>query len=298
MSWKFWLGCGLLLLLSGCGGNTKPPVVENPYEQQMQELTSNGVLAMRRESWVAAEHSFTRALQAAQLTADPVLIAHAWYNLGMAYVAEGRLREGDEALLHAEGLASRHHLSDEYERARLNRALLAVKQGHKAWQPPPLPRQMPVDVHLAAARLAGLQGRMDTASEEYQLVLRSADKHSAAGLRYRAEAHLGLARLALKQHQPLEAMKRSEQALEVCRQVGVPRLTAQALMLKAGLTNDPTVRLDSLERVRGIYHALRDVAGERKALLALLDIAVENGNEAAEKKLRDALTVLGEKENP
>ena len=79
----------VVLLLASCGGRTQAPVIENPYAVQMQELTSNGVLAMQRERWVAAEHSFVRALQAAELTADPALIAHAWYNLGMAYAERG-----------------------------------------------------------------------------------------------------------------------------------------------------------------------------------------------------------------
>lgn len=285
-----------LLLLTACGGGSREPTVENPYESLMQELTSNGVLAMQRERWEAAEHSFVRALQAAQLTADPALIAHAWYNLGIAYMAEGRMKEADQALHQAEGLAKRHQLPAEYERARLNRALLAARQGKPAWKPAAFSRKMPVDIHLAAARLADLQQRNGVAEEEYQLVLSEADGKSAGGLRYRAQAEMGLALLALRQGQRDVARQHGEKALQYCRKVGVPRLAAHALMLQADLAESSAERQDKLERARGIYQALNDRENERKALTALLQMAVKAGNGAAEKQLRQAISNLANKE--
>ncbi len=295
MKRRWLLFCATLWLLAACGGRAQAPVVENPYEGLMQELTTNGVLAMQRERWVAAEHSFVRALQAAQLTADPALIAHAWYNLGMAYVAQGRLGEGDKALQQAEGVARRHQLSGEYERARLNRALLAARQGQAAWQPAPFSRRMPIDIHLAAARLADLQGRSAVTEEEYGQVLSLADETSASGLRYRAEAHLGLALLALARKEPEGARRHVALTLEACRQAGAPRLAAHALMLQADLASNPGERQDSLERARGIYHALEDYAHERKVMRRLLAMAVEAGQADAERQLREALGKLDEK---
>jgi len=294
-----WRGAlwGLLLLLAACGGRSQPLQVENPYAEQMAELTSNGVLAIQRERWDAAEHSFARALQAARLTGDPALITHAWYNLGMAYVAQGRLQEADGALQQAEGLAQRHQLQIEYERARLNRDLLSARQGKKARQPELYSRKMPVDIHLVSARLADLQGRLEMAGEEYKLVLSLTDK-SRTGLRYRAEAHMGLALLMLRQNDRQAARDHCEKALKICRDVGLPRLAANALMLQARLADQPLVRQDSLERASGMYHALEDVEGERKALQALLQMAVEAGNAVAEKRLRAALAALGEGKKP
>lgn len=295
MRWRLGSICLLSLLLTACGGRTQAPVIENPYVIQMEELTDNGVVAMRRERWTAAEHSFTRALQAAQLAADPALIAHAWYNLAMAYAAQGRLEEADGALQQAEAQATRHHLPVELARARLNRALLAERGGRKGWRPESFSRHMPVDIHMAAARLADLQGRYATAKDEYRLVLALAGKGSAA-MRYRAEAHLGLALLALQQKDQKEALAQSDQSLSLCRQVGAPRLAAHALMLRADLVSAPAEREDSLERARNIYHVLGDTDGERKALTALLAMAVKAGNPAAEKELRAALSALGKKE--
>lgn len=296
MRLRFLAGWLLLLGLAACGGRTQAPVIENPYEGLMQELTTNGVLAMQRERWVAAEHAFVRALQAAQLTADPTLIAHAWYNLGMAYVAQGRLQEGDRALLQAEGMARRHQITREYERARLNRALLAARRGESTWQPATFSRQQPVDIHLAAARLADLQGRLATAEEEYGLVLSLADAKRASGLRYRAEAHMGLALLAQARNERDEARRHVDAALELCRQAGVPRVAAHALMLRAELAESAAERQDSLERARGVYHALEDYGNERKVLEQLLAMATDAGRADAERQLREALNALNEKQ--
>jgi len=290
----------LLLLQASCGGGSGSSggsgkaVVENPYREKMKELSRNGVAAMQKERWAIAEKSFDRALQAAQLSNDPALIARAWYNLGMLHVSSGALKRGESALESGMAIANQHGLTVSQMRSRVALALLHQNRGDSAWQPEALSSSMPIDVHLSAARLAQLQGRYGIAHQEYGFVLRAgSDKRS--GMLYRAEAHMGLALIAEEQQDHQEAKKEAATVLKMSREIGAPRLAAHALFLTAMLTQEASAKSDSLKDALAIYRALKDLQGQSDTLHQLMHIAEQGSNTAELGRLQRELDRIGEK---
>jgi len=284
----------VLLLLAGCGGSSGKVAVDNPYTEKMKELSRNGVAAMQKERWAIAEKSFDRALQAAQLSNEPALIARAWYNLGMLHVSSGALKRGESALEKAMAVAKQHELVVSQMRSRVALALLHQKRGEKAWQPESLPSSMPIDLHLSAARLAQLQKRYGVAHQEYGFVLRTGGD-DRAGMLYRAEAHMGLALIAEEQGDQEAAKNEAASVLTMSRKIGAPRLAAHALFLTAALTRDEAKKLDSLEDALAIYRALNDLQGQSDTLHQLMHLAEKRGDAAELEDLQRQLDRVGEK---
>ncbi len=285
----------ILLLLAGCGGGSSgKTVVENPYAEKMKELSRNGVAAMQRERWTIAEKSFDRALQAAQLSNDPALIARAWYNLGMLHVSSGALKRGESALEMSMAVANQHGHSVSLMRSRVALALLHQKRGESAWQPESLPSSMPIDLHLSAARLAQLQGRYGVARQEYRFVLNSGSD-DRSGMLYRAEAHMGLALIAEEQQDHQTAKKEAASVLKMSREIGAPRLAAHALYLTAMLTQEISAKSDSLKDALAIYRALMDLQGQSDTLHQLMHLAEQGGDAAEQGRLQKELNLVGEK---
>ncbi|MDT8376635.1 MAG: hypothetical protein RQ867_07860 [Mariprofundaceae bacterium] len=288
-----WPAVVLLLLLTACGGGGNQVIIENPYAEKMKELSRNGVAAMQKERWEIAESSFDRALQAAQLANDPVLIARAWYNLGMLHVASGELMRGEAALKRAQSVAIQHGLTVSQLRSRIALALLYQKRGDEAWQPEALPSTMPVDLHLSAARLAQLQGRYGVARQEYDFVLSKAGD-ARPGLLYKADAHMGLALMAEQQQDHETASREAESVLQISRKIGAPRQAAHALFLKATLTQNVAEKRDSLQDALAIYRALKDLHGQSDTLHQLMHLAEHEGNGAELERLQGELEQTGE----
>lgn len=270
----------ILLLLSGCGGGSRQPEpVTNPYVDRVQTLHASGVAMLQRERWIAAEKTFGRALVAAQLADDSALIARSWYNLGVVHAARGSRQKAEEAFMHAMAIAERHGHRVTYMRARFGLAMSRSRAGEEAWMPSALAGKWPADVHLAAARMAQYQGRTDVAGEEYRRAAERSNRKTRAGLTYRAQAHMGLAMLAHAAGDDGSARRETEQVLQLCRQVGAPRLAAHALLLFAELDGDIAARRDSLERALSIYRALQDEKGQRESLEALIALARDAGED-------------------
>ncbi len=166
------------------------------------------------------------------------------------------------------------------------------RAGEAAWTPSALAGKWPADVHLAAARLAQYQGRNDVAGEEYRRAADRSNRKTRAGLTYRAQAHMGLAMLAHAAGNNNAARKETEQALQLCRQVGAPRLAAHALLLSSELDGDAAARRDSLERALSIYRALQDERGQRESLEALIALARDAGEDERAARWQQQLDKL------
>jgi len=270
-------------LLAACGGgprNTVDEAVRNPYVKRAKTLTDAGVSAMQRERWDYARNVFERALKAAQLTDDPRLVAKEWYNLGTAHAALGRYQKALRDFSEAQAVAERANDPVITIRARLARALLPGQIND--WQPDVFTTKYPVDVHLAAARLAQKQARQDVAKQEYNFVLKKSG-NSRLGLLYRAKAHLGMALLA-REGQDMESAKQEvEEALGLLREVGSPRLIAHALLFYGKLELAADDRRGSLQRALVIYQTLEDIRGQRDCLTTLAEIESHAGNVEAAK---------------
>jgi len=257
----------LSVLLSACGGGhkTSAPVVENIYVQHMKDFTHVGVEAMHQERWASAEHAFERALQMSKLANAPAKITAAWYNLAMAYKAEGQADKAATALQKVLMLAQRHAFSADEKRAELQLALLHLGRGETIEDMQPLPFNLPADIYLMAAKLAYLQHQILQSKQSYkQAILVAGNKRS--GLLLRAKALMGLSLLAKEQGDALEAKEQVLKVLQLCEQVGAPRLSADASLLLAGLESGVSMqeRLDYVERARDIYLILHDEEGELK----------------------------------
>ncbi len=285
-AWRPWIAAVLVLLATGCAARQAvKETVENPYARQARVLTDAGLEAMRRERWDYAAGMFARALKAARLTADVRLAARAWYNLGAAHAAMGNNGEAAGDFRQARELAL--EVGDAAHALR-SRLALALLPGADDWRAGKLPAGLPADVHLAAGRLAERHGDMDTAIEEYARALHQAGR-ARAGLRYRGEARLGLARLALAAGRGRQASRHARAAIGLFQKVGAPRLIAHALLLDARASVEPTHSLRQARRAWLIYQALEDMRGQRDALRLLAMRAGQMGNAEAARRWRARL---------
>jgi len=266
----------LSVLLSACGGEhkTSAPVVENIYVQHMKDFTHVGVEAMHQERWASAEHAFERALQFSKLANAPAKIAAAWYNLAMAYKAEGQDGKAEQALQKVLLLAQYHGFLALEKRAELQLGLLHIGQGEAVEDMSALPANLPTDVYLMAAKLAYLQHQTLQSEQAYmQAILVAGNNRS--GLSLQAKALMGLSLLAREKGDQETAKVQALKVLKLCEQVGAPRLSANASLLLAGLESEVSVqeRLDYAERARDIYLILQDKVGELKAQKILKEMA-------------------------
>jgi len=265
----------LSVLLSTCGGGhkTSAPVIENTYMQHMKDFTHVGVEAMHQERWASAQHAFERALQMSKLANVPAKMTAAWYNLSMAYKAERQDDKAEMALQKMLSLAQHHGFPAHEKRAELQLALLHIGQGKTVEDVQPLPSNLPADVYLMAAKLAYLQHQILQSEQAYMQAI-SVVGNNRSGLLLQAKALMGLSLLANEKGDALVAKERALKVLQLCRQVGAPRLSANASLLLAGLGSEVSMqeRLDYAQRARDIYFILQDEAGELKAQQRLKEL--------------------------
>jgi len=267
-----FLFMSLSVFVVACGGGHKAsePIVKNLYMQHMEDFTHVGVEAMHQERWASAEHAFERALQMAKLANDPVKVTSAWYNLSMAYKAGKQAGKAEAALQKVFHLAKTHSFSAYKSRAELQLALLLIEQGKTVKSKPTLAFNSPADVYLMAAKLAYLQHRVGQAEQAYVKVIEISGGNRS-GLLLQANATMGLGLLAKGKNQDVVAKEQALKVLKLCKQVGAPRLSADASLLLAGLAHEVSIqeRLDYAERARDIYFILQDDSGEMKAKMLL-----------------------------
>jgi len=281
-----------VLMLASCGGSGQKNIVDNPYAERMKELSRNGVVAMQRERWLPAQNLFDRALQAAQLANDPVLIAQAWYNLGSLHLSSGSDDKGEAALRQAAEVAGEHRLEVILLRTQIALALIDQKRGiNNSWKPDTISASMPLDIHLSFARLAQLQGRYEVSLRAYDFVLNRRDTDRTS-LLYKINAHMGIALVAEQQKKYTDALQEVEKVLALSREVGAPRLAAHALMLKAKLVESDSAQEDSLEDALAIYQVLEDRRGQKNALIQLIPIEERQGNVSQVEVMRLQLQAL------
>ncbi|MBL4759983.1 MAG: hypothetical protein JKY80_03905 [Mariprofundaceae bacterium] len=258
----------LSMFVSACGGGhkTSAPVVENIYVQHMKDFTHVGVEAMHQERWASAEHAFERALQMAKLVNDPIRVTSAWYNLSMAYKAGKHGDKAEIALRKVLHLAKTHGFPAYESRAQLQLALLHIGQGKAMEGMRSLADNLPVDVYLMAAKLAYMQRQMEQAEKAYIQVVAMSGKNRS-GLLLQAKAMMGLGLLNKEKANGLAAKGYALKVLKLCKQVGAPRLSADASLLLAGLAHEVSIqkRLDYAERAKDIYIILQDEKGAEKA---------------------------------
>lgn len=281
----------VVLMLAACGGSGQKNLVENPYAERMKELSRNGVVAMQRERWLPAQNLFERALQAAQLSNHPLLIAQAWYNLGTLHLSSGNDVKGEAALKKAAAVAEQYSLKLVSLRAQIALALIDQKRGIVEWQPDAIPSSVPLDIHLSFARLAQLQGRYEVSGKAYETVLSRKDSDRSS-LLYMTEAHMGLALLAEQQQDHTTALNEIDKVLVMSRKIGAPREAAHALMLNARLEKSESAKEDSLENALAIYKALEDHKGEKEALDQLMALAEKRGDSDQVQSLQEQLDTL------
>ncbi len=257
--------------LAGCGASyhVADEGVQNPYVKKANTLAEAGISAMQAERWAYAQNVFIRALKAAQLTDNPQLVAKQWYNLGAAHVAIGNHQEALHDFHEAQFIAERSGDSGMRIRTRLARALLPGQA--PLFTPDMLAAKYPIDIHLAAARLAQKQQRDEVAAQEYHFVVKKSGK-SRLGLLYQAQAHLGLAMLARKQQNIASAKREVRASLDLFRQAGAPRFIAYALLFYGKLEIPINDRRESLQRACVIYQALENMRGKQACLAALAAI--------------------------
>jgi len=247
----------LLLLLSACAPRqvvVEEPVT-NPWTVRAESLAHSGVDAMGREQWDRARMLFERSLQAATLAGDERLVALAWYNIGRARASAGDDSAASQAFQQAIGQAEGAGDAVNSRRASLALALLsdtATPKGDDTMLD--VPAVYPIDIHLAAARLAALRGYDARARAAYERVLDMAGKDRAGRL-YAARAHLGLAELERVDNAPA-AQQQLARVMDILHRAGQPRLMLQALMLVAELEDDPARRLQWQQRAERLRSAL------------------------------------------
>lgn len=287
---KRWIIIALTVLLAGCGGSKHVEEVANPYAEHMRELSRNGIIAMQRERLDIAKRSFERALKAAKLANDRMLIAQAWYNLGVVHSATESYVEAEHALHQADREASGIGSEVMVMRTRLALALAHQKQGKDAWRPDSISSSLPVDVQLSAARLFQLQGNDALAVDLYERV---ASKRATGrqDMVYQAEAYMGLAMLADVRKDSAEVGRQTAKVLEIARDIGIPRLAAHAYLLKAGY-GSPAQNEDAYRRSADLYRALDDAPGLKKALLGQLQLAKDRGDQTQMELLKRQLEEL------
>jgi tetratricopeptide (TPR) repeat protein len=247
-----------------------PPQVTNPYQARAEGLARSGVAALDRGQWKTAQTMFAKSLQAATLADDGRMIALAWYNLGRARAGGGDLPGARAAYQQSRRQAEKVQDAVNRQRAALALALLEhgmPREGQGDVQEDALlvvPASFPVDVHLAAARLAWLRGKSDLARKAYSRVLAMAGP-GRYGRIYAARAHLGLARLIAAesgQDAITAARRHLDQAIELIHRAGEPRLMLQALQLAADMEPDPALRQAWQQRAAAVRKALHEARSE------------------------------------
>lgn len=266
----------LSVLLSACGGGhkTSVPIVENIYVQHMKDFTHAGVEAMHQERWASAVHAFERALQLSKLANAPAKITAAWYNLAMAYKAEGQDGKAEQALQKVLLLAQHHGFLALEKRAELQLALLRIAQGKVVVNMQGLASNLPADIYLMSAKLAHLQHQTLQSEQAYMQAILAAG-NNRSGLSLQAKALMGLSLLAREKGDQKTAKVQALKVLKLCERVGAPRLSANASLLLAGLKGEVSEqeRLDYAERARDIYLILQDKVGELKVQNILKEMA-------------------------
>lgn len=280
--------CMALLLLGGCGGRHVNRV-ENLYAVKAVEFNRDGVEAMRYERWSAAERAFSRSLRAAQLADETEMVVHAWYNLAAVRAAQNK-PEAEAAYTEAMALAGRYDMPEMRMRARLSLSLWQLGRGQQV-EPVDVSGRWPVDIYLMGGRLAQKLNDPAAAQAAYQSAIRHAGR-DAAGLKMQAEAHMGLALQARDAGDVGAIRVETAKALELCRRVGAPRLTANLLLLRASVPGVAAERGDEVERAFGIYEALNDIEGQRQSLNVWLELARAGGKTALAESLEVRLKAL------
>ncbi|MDX8397084.1 MAG: hypothetical protein R8K49_02065 [Mariprofundaceae bacterium] len=259
-----------MMLLSSCGAKHHDnilPVVENPYTQRVQDLTRVGIEAMYKERWLTAEHAFERAVQASKLADDLLYVVKSQYNLAMAYKAQGLKGKATVMLQQTLQIAKAHEFDVDalrmtYVLALLEPVKFPVVLPELSSMPP-----LPADLYLYAGQLAQQQQQFELANQYYEYVLKIASVQRS-GLWFKANAHLGLAKVALQQQHLGVMNQQAGRSLELARQVGMPRLSAETLLFLAqygGLNK--MEKQDYVQRAVDIYQLLGDQQAYKQAML-------------------------------
>ncbi|MDQ6965575.1 MAG: hypothetical protein Q9M23_01475, partial [Mariprofundaceae bacterium] len=248
--------------------------VNNPWQKKAESLTRSGLGAMDKGQWSVAGMMFERSLQAATLASDDQLIALGWYNLGRARASAGNLALARRAYLQAVRQADSTDDAVNSRRAglaiaMLNQALPGGKNQPFADALLDVPATFPIDIHLAAARLAMLRGQAGMARESYARVLGMAGK-DRSGLLYAARAHLGLAELeyqtffrqANSQRENAAAWQNLNKAMDLLSRAGQPRLMLQVVNLAVALETDADRRLAWQQRAEALRRALHTASAD------------------------------------
>jgi tetratricopeptide (TPR) repeat protein len=258
----------VLLLMTSCAARHESPQVQatNPYQVRAEGLARSGVDALGREQWERAQMLFEKSLQAATLADNQRLMSLAWYNLGRARAAGGDINQARQAFIQAIRQADEAQDAVSRQRAGLALALLDGPASPAGNEPASIdllrvPDAFPVDVHLAAARLAYLKHQPELARHAYGRVLEKAGQ-DRSGLTYAARAHLGLTQLVREQAAKDgagddAAWKHLNQALDLLRRSGEPRLMLKALYLAAEMEANPVRRQQWLQRAKAVQQALQ-----------------------------------------
>jgi len=263
----------MLLLMTACAAKHELPQtqVTNPYMARAEGLARAGVHALDREQWNRAQMLFEKSLQAATLADDQRLISLAWYNLGRAQAVRGDMKAArtafQQAIRQADAIQDRVSM----KRAGLALALLDERDLSEPKAPAGddllrVPDSFPIDVHLAAARLAETRHQSEQAQRAYGRVLEMAGQ-DRSGLTYAARAHLGLVELAHSQTASDEvaknlAWKHLNQAIGLLRRTGGPRLMLKALNLAAEMETDPARQQQWQQRASAVQQALQKARSE------------------------------------
>ncbi|MDX8390023.1 MAG: hypothetical protein R8M38_05975 [Mariprofundaceae bacterium] len=259
---------------------------------QFYRLNAEGVIAMQRERWRYAERAYARALIAAQLADQPTLQAKVMYNLGMVRLSLEKEVEAEAMFIKAQRVAVQFSEKDTAMRSRLALALMYARLGRSVKPFDAWPQAgFPTDIYLSAARLAQYQQEPLVAERAYQRVITMRAESSLA-IRYRAQSYLGLALLSRDQLEPAKAKKYAHKALIACRMIGLPRISAHALMLLANLEENLNEQQSFLVRSLVIYQALKDKAGQIKALIKLVNVTEKLKRSALASQYRSQLDAL------
>jgi len=280
-----FIAFAVLSLFAGCSGKSSQNLVENPYLERARDLSLDGMAAMQRERWSAAERAFSRALLAAQLSDDAALVRLSWYNLGVVRSAMNQMDAATEAFRRSMALAERQ--GDPVMRVRAGLALALMQVRHqKEVDTISVPDiSLPADVHLQRGRLAQLLGDPKLADKSYHFAI-AKSTNTAGGLKITADAYMGLALLYHRAGDDAAARKDLDKALSIAREIGTPRLIAHALLLSGSITDSPLQKKDQFERALSIYTAMEDLRGQRETLEFLQQVAVVEGDREELERIR------------
>lgn len=261
----------ILMLLTACAAHRETVLesIPNPWQSKAEDLTRAGVNALGRGQVKNAQRFFEQSLQAATLADDERLMSLDWYNLGQSHVAAGNDQAARAAYRQAFRLAD--GVKDAVGRQRAGLALALIEddpivqdkaeEGSTDDALLKVPESFPVDIHLAAARLASMRHQPDVSQLAYERVLHMAGK-DRSGMLYAARAHLGLAELALAHHSGVDARKHIGMALNLLHQTGEPHLMLRAMDMAANVEADTIRRQQWLERANAIHLILRQMSTE------------------------------------